>query len=229
MNTTPQGADPGAMPASRCTRAWVFLLIATAVSLAADLVTKSIAFQSVAGSPVIVRREDVLAGGQLGRLIPAHEPVVVIAQLLEFKLVLNPGAVFGIGAGKRVVFIAFTGAALAFGLWMFARWTRAKDRWAHVGVALLLAGGLGNLYDRLVFGCVRDFIHPLPGVQIPFGLSWPGRSGPGSTELWPYVSNVADLWLIVGIGLLLIHSWFDKHTPTAQRPTSPAAPPASAA
>jgi len=117
--------------------------------------------------------------------------------------VLNPGAVFGIGPGRRWLFIGFTLIALGFSLWMFGRLTRARDRVAHVGLGLLISGGLGNLYDRVVFGCVRDFIHPLPGVLLPFGWRLPS----GERELWPYVSNVADLLLLVGIGMLLVTFW----------------------
>lgn len=208
------GAPTGA--AGRSARAWVFLFVATLLALGADLATKQLAFRRIADAPVEVRREDVLQGGPLSRLIPPHRPVIVVANGLEFTLVLNPGAVFGIGAGKRLVFIAFTGAAILFALWMFARWMTERDRAAHLGVALLLAGGLGNLYDRLVFACVRDFIHPLPGVKLPFGWSYPWASGPSSGEIWPYVSNIADLWLILGIGILVLRTW--RAAPPASNP-----------
>ncbi len=196
----------------RSPRAWVVLTTMAVLGLAIDLWTKVWAFKTVAGSPVVVNREEVLSSGWLGRLIPQHDPVTVIPSILDFTLVLNPGAVFGMGAGKRWFFVVFTGAALAFGLMLFARWTKRSDTWAHISVALLLAGGLGNLYDRLVFGCVRDFIHPLPGVRLPFGIRWPG----GGNEVWPWVSNVADLWLIVGIGILVLRT---LRTPSVPRHT----------
>jgi hypothetical protein len=41
---------------------------------------------------------------------------------------------------------------------------------------------------------------------LPFGLSWPG----GGNELWPYVSNLADKWLLVGIGLVLWRVWREE-------------------
>lgn len=196
------------LPAWKSPRAWTVLLLVAIFGVAADLVTKEIAFRKVAGTPVIVRREDVLAGGPLSRLIPSPPPVVVVMpRVLEFTLVLNPGAVFGIGAGKRWSFILFTGGAIVFALWMFASWTRPRDHGAHAGIALLLAGGLGNLYDRLVFGCVRDFIHPLPRMPLPNGWSYPWGSGPSSREVWPYVSNMADLFLIIGIGVLVVYTW----------------------
>lgn len=218
--TTPTDAAP--LPTWKSPRAWAVLLLVTIIGVGADLATKQVAFRRVAGRPVEVRREDVLAGGPLSRLIPPHEPVVVIPGVLEFTLVLNPGAVFGIGAGKRWSFILFTAGAIVFALWMFASWTRPRDGAAHAGIALLLAGGLGNLYDRLMFGCVRDFIHPLPRLQLPGGWSYPWASGPTAREVWPYVSNVADLFLIVGIGVLVVYTW-RSGTPRAE-PVSPPAP-----
>jgi len=180
------------------------LATATLLSLTADLVSKSLAFRYVAGSAQTIARSDVLTTTDLRTLIDEHEPVTIIPGLLDFTLVLNPGAVFGMGAGRRMVFVAFTIAALLFGLWMFGSWTRPRDRMAHIAIALLLSGGLGNLYDRLAFACVRDFIHPLPGVKMPFGLRNPLDGG---REIWPYVSNVADLWLLIGIAMLMVFLW----------------------
>jgi signal peptidase II len=189
-------------------RAWVLLLLVTILGLATDLGSKSIAFRTIADAPVHISREQVLAERQAGRtlqrLIPPHNAVVVIPNVLEFSLVLNPGAVFGIGAGKRWFFVAFTVGALALALWMFGAWTRRRDTLAHIAIGLLIAGGLGNLYDRLVYACVRDFIHPLPGVLMPFGWSMPLGGG---REIWPYVSNIADLWLLIGIAMLMWYLW----------------------
>ena len=195
--------DLSLRPASSSRRAWVILSVTTLVGLVADLWTKAIAFERVAGFPVQVEREQVLQVPDLGVLIPPHEPVTVMPSILEFTLVLNPGAVFGIGAGKRWFFVIFTVIACIVALALFVKWTRAKDWVAHVGFGLIISGGIGNLYDRLMFACVRDFIHPLPGVQLPFGLSWPGGNG----EVWPYVSNVADAFLIIGILMLMYHAW----------------------
>ncbi len=203
-------------PAGRSPRAWLLFLGATVLGVVADLWSKHAAFQHVASVPVTVRREDVLRTGSLGSLIPAHDPIVVVPGVLELTLVLNPGAVFGIGAGKRWFFVVFTVGAVALATWLFARKTAARDRWAHLGFALVVSGGLGNLYDRVRFACVRDFLHPLPGLRLPFGLRWPS----GSPEVWPYVSNVADAFLLVGIALLIAYSW---RTPPKHVTPAPAA------
>lgn len=187
--------------------AWAVLLIVTVLGLASDLATKELAFAKIANAPVEVKREDVLTaqreGKSLSNLVPQAK-VTVVPSVLDLTLVLNPGAVFGIGAGKRWFFIAFTAGALGLALWMFATWTRPRDFLAHAAIGLLISGGLGNLYDRIVFACVRDFLHPLPGVLLPFGWTMPVS---GSRELWPYVSNIADLWLLVGIGMLMWYLW----------------------
>lgn len=204
MPAGPQAPAPEPPPAAgQNVGAWLSLVVALAMGLASDLVTKWAAFRWIAGNPVVVDREQVLSADRLGVLLPVHEPVVVIPNALHLTLVLNPGAVFGIGAGQRWLFIGFTALAVVFAMWVFLKWTTARDRAAHVALGLLLGGGIGNLYDRLRFACVRDFLHPLPGVRLPFGITWPN----GSDEVWPYVSNIADLWLILGIGVLLVYSW----------------------
>ncbi len=200
---TPAARDPRDESPFRSVSAWTTLVLVTGIGLAIDLWTKSWAFATINRAyPIEISREVVLQGRQ-GEIIPRDAQRMVIDGLLEFKLVLNIGAVFGAGEGKRWLFIAVTIFAVGFGIFLFGCWTRAKDRLAHVAVGLLLAGGLGNLYDRIVFGCVRDFIHPFPSAELPFG--WHCRSG--DTALWPYVSNVADKFLIIGIGILLIHAW----------------------
>lgn len=194
--------------AGRSPRAWALLLVTVALALAADLGSKWWMFRWIGPVPQEVDRAAVVRileadPSHIMSLIQPHEPRVVVPGLLNVQLVLNAGAVFGTGQGKRWFFIGFTGVALAFALWIFARWTPARDRIAQVAVGLVIAGGLGNLYDRAVYACVRDFIHPLPGWKLPFGLSWPG----GERDVWPYVSNVADALLLIGIGVLMAKLW----------------------
>jgi signal peptidase II len=55
---------------------------------------------------------------------------------------------------------------------------------------MLLAGVLGNLYDRLMLGYVRDMIHALP--------RWP--------NFFPWIFNVADSLLCVGVTLIILYN-----------------------
>lgn len=195
----------------RSTSAWCLLVGVIAIGLAIDLASKYWAFATIAGAPVEFTREQALSTTPLSALIPVHPPRVIAPSILNFTLVLNPGAVFGIGAGRTMFFIVVTFVAVAFGLGVFIFATRSRDRISHIGLGLILAGGLGNLYDRLVYGCVRDFIHPLPKV------TWWGST----REVWPYVSNIADLFLLIGIALLLWHAWAGDRA--AKRRAEPAA------
>jgi signal peptidase II len=194
----------------RSRSAWLVLLLTIALGLGADLATKYIAFAQIAPNPVTLDKqqiERVIATDvrTLQALIPQHEPVTVIENVLDFQLVLNAGAVFGTGQGKRGFFIGFTIVALVFALYLFARHTSPRERVAHIAVGLVIAGGLGNLYDRLKYACVRDFIHPLPGVEWPFVETFLGRR-----EIWPYVSNVADALLLIGIFALVVKLWREE-------------------
>ncbi len=180
---------------------WALLLSVLAIGLAVDLSSKWWTFATVADDPVELDRETLL-GDPYYNPIPQHESVSVLPwDLLHFQLVINRGAVFGIGSDKRIFFIVFTLIALGAGLFVFGRYTQERHRLAHFAIGLILAGGLGNLYDRISFGVVRDFLHMLPEWNLPFGWRWPG----GSPSVFPWVFNVADVMLLVGIGLLMIH------------------------
>ncbi|MCH2153207.1 MAG: signal peptidase II [Phycisphaerales bacterium] len=195
---TSSSSEPRAWSSLAC---WVVLLSIITVGLVADLTSKSWAFETVAGTPVTVSRHALLDNSGYNP-IPPHEGVVAIpGRLLNFHLVLNSGAVFGIGSDQRVFFICFTLIAVSVALYIFGWQTDRRSRLAHVGIALVLAGALGNLWDRLLIGRVRDFLHMFPGRELPFGLNWPG----GGTEIFPWVFNVADVLLLTGMAVLLIH------------------------
>ena len=171
--------------------AWLVLIGVLALGLSLDLSLKYWSFTHVAHAE--------FKDGQLN--IPPHAPVRIIPGVLNLHLVKNEGAVFGIGANQRMFFVVFTIGALAAALLVFARWTGRGASLAHVAIGLILAGGLGNLYDRLRFSVVRDFMHMLPGWKLPWGWHWPG----GSTEIFPWVFNVADVMLLFGMGMLMLH------------------------
>jgi signal peptidase II len=123
-------------------------------------------------------------------------PLDLVPGWLQLVTSENPGIVFGfdfahaLGFGPgwgRAVTIALTAATCGFIFYLFAV-SRPSQRWLHVLSGLVLAGALGNLYDRLAFGYVRDFL------QISGHVTLFGR-----TLAWPYVFNIADLYLVMGV------------------------------
>src|SRR5215212_4889576 len=93
-----------------------------------------------------------LAFGQVVRFIPG---------LLHFEYTRNYGAVFGLGQGQKVLFVTVSILAIAFLTYLFASSGRARIYQIILG--MLLAGVLGNMYDRVQLGYVRDMLHGLPG------------------------------------------------------------------
>jgi signal peptidase II len=107
-----------------------------------DLVTKSIVFS---------------------RLGPPPAPAVpVIPPILELHTSQNTGALWGFGAGLPGSSLIFAGlsviAAIIICYWLFFLGA-ASSPVLTVALGLIMAGALGNCYDRLVFGHVRDFVH----------------------------------------------------------------------
>jgi lipoprotein signal peptidase len=117
---------------------------------------------------------------------------------------VNPGALFGIQVGMGVsantlFAIISMLAALAIIYWSTYR-SLAKDRILSAALGLILAGTLGNLYDRVVFHGVRDFlyVHYLFEWPVHYDFQWP-------------VFNIADCCLVLGAFLLLAQAFFSKH------------------
>ena len=225
MDERPAPPDTEPLTPARRSRSTIVVFLAlVAVLLAADLAIKTVAFARVGDRPVILMpdwgafedylREPTAADPpplvvvvndlESDRELSGQRHRVAIPGLLHFKLTTNTGAVFGLGAGKRWVFIIVSVFATVVVGYLFL-FSPAKARWQHLGLALILAGALGNLYDRVRFAAVRDMFHMLPGWELPFGLTWPG----GVAEVWPWVFNLADVLLLAGVGLILALTWLN--------------------
>ncbi len=214
--------DASALKAYRSRRAIVVFAALVLVLVIGDLWLKYWSFENVAGvsvklerdpedgSPrVLVRRDDGslhpqarLTPGEPSSALPRHEPIVVVPSVLNLKLMINTGAVFGIGKGAQWFFAVVSIIATGVILFIFARSSR-NSMLLHISLAMILAGALGNLYDRVLYNGVRDMLHLFPGVKLPFGLQWPG----GSDGLYPWIFNLADASLVCGVILAIILSW----------------------
>jgi signal peptidase II len=200
---SPAAESTAERPSWRSGASWARLTLTFAIGLGLDLWSKAWAFATVAGYPVVLTREKVLDDPSFA--LPHHPRVEVLPwDLLDFRLVLNYGAVFGIGQHRRELFIAFTFLATLAAVLLFARGTRVRMKASHIAIGLILAGGLGNLYDRMVFGAVRDFLYMLPGWQLPNGWRWPGNA---NSDVFPWVFNVADVLLLAGMAIFVITSY----------------------
>src|SRR6266480_1342782 len=122
----------------------------------------------------------------------------IVPDFFHLVNVTNTGAAFGSFKDNNAFFIAISCIALLFVLILLVR-RHQSDAWRDVSLALLLAGILGNLTDRLLYGHVIDFL------LFNFGPYAPKMFRP-----WP-AFNVADSCITIAVICFIIHSfWKEK-------------------
>ncbi len=117
--------------------------------------------------------------------LPFQQSVPVFPMLALYRT-YNYGVAFSMLSGMEGWFIvSMRLLVVAFVLWLWRR--TPKDRFfAHLGYAMIIAGALGNLVDRLIFGYVIDYVllH---------------------TETWSFaVFNLADSFISIGAGSIIL-------------------------
>jgi len=128
-----------------------------------------------------------------------NESISVIDGLFNITYVQNTGVAFGIFSSiaspvKTLLLSAFTIFAAAVVVTFSVR-SSVRNRLLQIALALILGGALGNLYDRIAYGYVVDFL------EFYF-----------RTYHWPSF-NVADSAISVGVVLLAIEIFRDNETP----------------
>jgi signal peptidase II len=151
------------------------------------------------GLSAMVFAVDRLSKSIIETHVSAFDVHPVIPGFFEIVHSQNRGVAFGLmndstSAWRTVVLIVFSAAALilvAGLLWKASR----LDRWTAMGLALVLGGAAGNLFDRILWGRVTDFL------EFHIGdLHWP-------------TFNVADSCIVIGSGLLLLELLRPKRQP----------------
>ena len=179
---TPRGAgrdipsDPHARPS------YVFLAIVSLITLVSDVGTKIWAERNLDGYPGIAH---IWNKGPLQ---------------LDLILAKNRGGAWGLLQGtsenvRRPFFLLVSVAAIAFIVSLYRRLLHTQHalKW---GLPLVLGGALGNVYDRIRYGHVIDF--------IDVHLLWKG-----APRHWP-TFNVADIAICVGVGLMAVDMFSAK-------------------
>ena len=129
--------------------------------------------------------------------------IIVIEGLLAWQGTWNPGVTWGLLPGQTTTILLLTGAAtLALFVWFLG--TRLPSKSLHVGLGLILAGAVGNLYDRMQWDKVRDFILFYSG-----DVENPDVWGLFGIQIWPWPNfNVADAGIVCGVILVLWDALF---------------------
>jgi len=128
------------------------------------------------------------------RFISPFEARIIVPDFFSLVNVTNTGAAFGSFKGNNVFFILISIIALVVVTILLLR-ARLRDAWRDLSLALLLAGILGNLTDRLLYGHVIDFL--LFNLHVRYADPWPAF-------------NVADSCISIAVVLFIIHSFWKQ-------------------
>jgi signal peptidase II len=138
-------------------------------------------------------------------LVLAHispdEPHRVVPGFFHLVNITNTGAAFGSFKDNNAFFVVISCVALFFVVGLLVR-RRSADAWRDVSLGLLLAGILGNLTDRLLYGHVIDFL--LFYLHVPYAHPWPAF-------------NVADSCITVAVFCFVVHSFRQHYRQTANQ------------
>lgn len=175
---------------------WLFWALAV-VGLAADQASKYVVFATLYDSdpdkvrfiqPVVQDHFSLMTN--YTRQVESGESVLSQLRTVSAQRLpeVNRGALFGLGANLNGFFTLVSIVACVVLLALSTRRTVRADGILCLALGLILGGTLGNLYDRVVFDGVRDFLY-YHGL-----FEWP-------------VFNVADCCLVCGAALLVLHAF----------------------
>jgi len=114
------------------------------------------------------------------------QSVEVIPGIFRFTYVQNKGAAFGSLSDSRWLFMVLSSVAIA-GILGYIFWKKPQNKLLLSSLILIVGGGIGNMIDRVRLGYVIDF---LDFCAFP--------------KIWMWVFNVADSFVVVGAGMLIL-------------------------
>ncbi len=120
----------------------------------------------------------------------------IIEDVLHLTFVRNTGAAFSMLEGQRVFFVV-TAIVASIIMVAFLIFSKNPSKLLRTGIALMLSGTIGNSYDRIVWGSVRDMID---FRLINFA-----------------VFNIADTALCIGVALIIVYVIFIYKEPDKKK------------
>lgn len=138
------------------------------------------------GLAALILATDQVTKAIIQTTLDPNQSIVIIGQLLRITYIRNPAAAFGLDIASSTFHIVFSIIASLVISYYLVKLPR-REYWPRIALAMILAGALGNLVDRLRFGEVVDFIQ----VGLSERLIWP-------------IFNVADMGVSVGVTILML-------------------------
>lgn len=135
---------------------------------------------------------DIFSKYLITRLMLFGESITIIDNFLNITYVKNTGAAWSILNNNTLIVTIISIIIISFLIWYIYINSKNNNKFEKIGYALVLGGALGNLFDRLVYGYVIDFID----IYI-FNYDYP-------------IFNLADTFIVIGVIILFISMWRDK-------------------
>lgn len=149
---------------------------------------------------------DQISKSMVRNRVGDDERISVVDNFVTLMRVENEGAFLSLGNSLpkvvRFIFLTlFPLAILGFGIgYLFTKHDLSKAM--LIGFAFVIGGGIGNLYDRLVYGSVTDFMH------IDFVIFQTG------------IFNMADVSIMTGMAIVIIGSLLTRQKGNSVTPAS---------
>tara|TARA_Y100000591_G_scaffold268677_1_gene242993 strand:- start:134 stop:610 length:477 start_codon:yes stop_codon:yes gene_type:complete len=123
----------------------------------------------------------------------SEETNIIITSYLSFNLIWNEGIAFGLLSFDHKTYYNFLTILIIIItliiLWMIIR----TERFERLAFIMVFGGSLGNIFDRLFYSAVPDFID----FHIK-NFHW-------------FIFNVADIFITIGVVMLIYHELFKKN------------------
>lgn len=151
------------------------------------------------------------------------ESIAVIGDFFKITFIENPGMAFGFDPGSQFkLWISLFSLVASIALLVYLYVVRKKSLSLRIAIALILAGAVGNLLDRMYYGIIFDYAPLFYGKVVDFldfdffNFSILGRN----YDRWP-IFNLADA--SVSIGVLILIFFYRHHKEQDELEVKPAA------
>ena len=136
--------------------------------------------------------------------IPYGSRIPIIGDFIQLTFIENPGMAFGIEVANKEYLALFIIIA-SVGLLVYLYKIRKESFWLRMPLALILAGAIGNLINRIFFGVLFGYAPLLKGNVVDFidVDFFDLQIFDYTMNRWP-VFNLADVAVTIGVTLLLV-------------------------
>lgn len=130
-----------------------------------------------------------------------YETKQIIGDYVRINYITNEGIAFGAFQDYGNIFLILAPLSLVFIMIYFIKYEK-KNKFTYIIFSFIIGGALGNIYDRILYGSVIDFIDvDIPDINFSFY----------QLHRWP-VFNIADFTISVGIIIYIIYTIFYSNT-----------------